>query len=108
MNRRRKHEIGAAAAKTPVVFYTFDILLADGKSLMDAPYLARRKVLEKVVRPGRLFRLVDYEITKSPERIGQLNKEKRKEGLEGIMVKKVSGAYVPGRTGWRWVKMKEA
>lgn len=108
MNRRRKHEISSFAAKVPVFFYAFDVLLVDGKSLMDMDYKSRRKSLEKVVKEGKLFRIVDYQITKDPKVITEENKEKRKQGLEGIMIKKVSGAYVPGRTGWRWVKMKEA
>lgn len=108
MTRRRKHEIESISAKIPVVFYTFDILFIDGRSLMDKPYLERRKELEKVVKNDKLLKIVDYEITKDPGRITKLNKEKRGEGLEGIMVKKIEGAYIPGRTGWRWVKMKEA
>jgi DNA ligase-1 len=36
------------------------------------------------------------------------HREKVAHGLEGIIVKKVDSKYVPGRTGWRWVKMKEA
>ena len=27
--------------------------------------------------------------------------------MEGVIVKKYDTAYIPGRTGWRWVKMKE-
>ncbi|MBI4157368.1 DNA ligase, partial [Candidatus Woesebacteria bacterium] len=76
--------------------------------LMDKPYTERRKELERAVKEGKLFRVVEHEITTDAKRITELNKKRRGEGLEGIMVKKVSGAYVPGRTGWRWVKMKEA
>ena len=28
--------------------------------------------------------------------------------MEGLIVKRADSRYVPGRTGWRWVKMKEA
>ncbi|MBI4157423.1 ATP-dependent DNA ligase, partial [Candidatus Woesebacteria bacterium] len=101
MTRRRKHEIEGIAAKIPVVFYVFDIILVDGKSLMDKPYTERRKELERAVKEGKLFRVVEHEITTDAKRITVLNKKRRGEGLEGIMVKKVSGAYVPGRTGWR-------
>jgi DNA ligase-1 len=75
---------------------------------MNDGYLDRRKVLEDVVGNGKLFEIVDYIKTKDPEKITRLNKKYRSEGLEGIMVKKINGTYVPGRTGWRWVKMKEA
>lgn len=108
MTRRRKHEIERVALKVKIKFYVFDILFKDGKSLMDKSYLERRKVLEKTVKNGPLTQVVDCQITESPEEISSLNIQKRKEGLEGIILKKTDSLYVPGRTGWRWVKMKEA
>jgi DNA ligase-1 len=108
MTRRRKHEIERVALKVKIKFYVFDILFKDGKSLMDKSYLERRKVLEKTVKNGPLTQVVDCQITESPEEISNFNIQKRKEGLEGIILKKTDSLYVPGRTGWRWVKMKEA
>ena len=108
MTRRRKHEIERVALKVKIKFYVFDILFKDGKSLMDKSYLERRKVLEKTVKNGPFTQVVDYQVTESPEEISSLNIQKRKEGLEGIILKKTDSLYVPGRTGWRWVKMKEA
>jgi len=108
MTRRRKHEIERVALKVKIKFYVFDILFKDGKSLMSKSYLERRKVLEKTVKNGPFTQVVDYQVTESPEEISSLNIQKRKEGLEGIILKKTDSLYVPGRTGWRWVKMKEA
>lgn len=108
MTRRRKHEVGETSTKTPIQFFVFDILLSGKKSLMGNTYLERRKELEKVVVDGELFNVLDYTRTKDPKVIESLEKEKQEEGLEGIMIKKVTSKYVPGRTGWRWVKMKEA
>ncbi len=108
MTRRRKHEIERVALKVKIKFYVFDILFKDGKSLMDKSYLERRKVLEKTVKNGPFTQIVDCQVTESPEEISSLNIQKRKEGLEGIILKKTDSLYVPGRTGWRWVKMKEA
>ncbi|MCK4588340.1 ATP-dependent DNA ligase, partial [Candidatus Woesebacteria bacterium] len=108
MTRRRKHEIERVALKVKIKFYVFDILFKDGKSLMDKSYLERRKVLEKTVKNGPFTQVVDCQVTESPEEINSLNIQKRKEGLEGIILKKTDSLYVPGRTGWRWVKMKEA
>ncbi len=107
MTRRRKHDIGETSKKVGIDFFTFDILLKDGKSLMDKNYLERRKVLEETVKTGGPFKLVEYEITKDPERINELYKKRISQGYEGIMVKRVSSGYIPGRTGWRWVKMKQ-
>jgi len=108
MTRRRKHEISRIASKIKIKFYVFDILFRNGKSLMGKSYLERRKVLEKAVRGGPFIQVVDYQITENPEEISRLNQKKREEGFEGVMVKKADSLYVPGRTGWRWVKMKEA
>ena len=107
MTRRRKHGIGEVAAKTSIKFYVFDILFKDGISLMDKDYLTRRKVLEGTLKSSKKLKLVDYEITEDPEKIEMLYKEKIKQGYEGIVVKKIVGKYIPGRTGFRWVKMKQ-
>lgn len=107
MTRRRKHEIEKIAKGVGIRFYVFDILLRDGASLMNKTYVERRKVLPKVVTPGKVLEVVDYEITKEPEKIEELMHEEISEGLEGIIIKRADSKYVPGRTGWRWVKMKE-
>lgn len=108
MTRRRKHNIEEISRKTSIKFYVFDILYRDDKGLMDFEYLERRKVLEKTVKGKGIIEKVDFRITKNPEEINILNAQKRKEGLEGIIVKRINSTYIPGRTGWRWVKMKEA
>jgi len=108
MTRRRKHSIKETASRVPIKFYVFDCLLKDGKNLMEASYLERRKALSKVLKKGKLFKETEYQLIDDPQEISELNEEKRKEGLEGIMIKKIKSGYVPGRTGWRWVKMKEA
>ena len=108
MSRRRKHEIESTAAKIPITFQVFDILLVGEKNLMDKPYLERRKVLKNTVKGGRLLRIVDYLVTKDPKKIEEEMEREVSDGLEGIIVKRANSRYVAGRTGWRWVKMKEA
>ena len=107
MSRRRKHEIEATAAKIPITFQVFDVLYKDGKSLMDLPYVKRRQTLEKTVKNGKFLQIVDYKITRDPKVIEKEMNRKVTEGLEGIIVKRANSRYVAGRTGWRWVKMKE-
>ena len=51
---------------------------------------------------------MEYKLTEDPEVVSEENARRRNEGLEGIMLKKVGSGYVPGWTGWRCVKMKEA
>jgi DNA ligase-1 len=108
MTRRRKHDVAETASKIPIKFYVFDILLKDGQGLLDLPYKKRRKKLENVVKDGKIIQLVDYKITKDAHEIEKEMSQEISEGLEGIIVKRADSRYVPGRTGWRWVKMKEA
>jgi DNA ligase-1 len=107
MRRRRKYEIEAKAKEIPLRFQVFDIIFKDGKSLMDNAYLKRREILESTIRPGKLLVVDEMIVTDSPEVINEEYKKKIKEGLEGIVVKKADAEYIPGRTGWRWVKMKQ-
>lgn len=107
MQRRRKHNILDAQSKIPITFQVFDVLYVDGKSLMDELYNLRREVLKKIIRENKVLRLDENIVTSDPEVIARLHKEYISKGLEGIIVKKLTSKYVPGRTGWNWVKMKE-
>ncbi len=76
---------------------------------MDKTYRQRREILKKTVKniPNSLLKIDEAVITKDPKAITDFYLKKTKEGMEGIMIKKVDSDYVPGRTGWRWVKMKQ-
>ena len=107
MQRRRIHEVERKAKDIPVRFQVFDILYKDAENLMTRIYIQRRKVLEKSFKKNKLF-VVDEKIKTSDPKV--INTEYRKEikkGLEGVIIKKVDAKYVSGRTGWRWVKMKQ-
>lgn len=107
MKRRRVHQIGLTASAIPLRFQVFDILYKDGVNLMSLPYEERRSVLEKIFTDNKLF-VVDEKVkTDDPEVINSEYRRRIKEGLEGVIVKKADGQYVAGRTGWRWVKMKQ-
>ena len=107
IQRRRKHNVESAAADIPLRFQVFDILMKDGENYMGKDYLERRRELEKVVKKNSLLVVDEKIVTSDPEVIRKKHEELLDQGLEGVIVKKVDGTYVPGRTGWRWVKMKE-
>lgn len=107
IQRRRKHEIEKNASEIPLQFQVFDMLLINGRSLMNEPYIKRREELKKIVVSGKLLRIDENTITDDPEIIKSLHQKYLKMGLEGVVVKRVNASYVSGRTGWNWVKMKE-
>ncbi len=108
MKRRRVHQIDFTSKAIPLSFQVFDVIYVDGRSMMSEAYFERRKVLEKMVRPGNKLLVVDETvITENAEVISKMYKDMIKKGLEGVIVKKYDAHYIPGRTGWRWVKMKQ-
>jgi DNA ligase-1 len=108
MTRRRKHDIENISKKVSIRFNVFDVMLKNGKSFVNETYEERRKILADTINnSGTLIDIVDYEITESPEKISELMQKELGEGLEGIIVKRADSKYIAGRTGWRWVKMKE-
>lgn len=107
MTRRRKHDIERTASKIPVKFCVFDILYKDGVSLLDKNYLERKEILTKTIIENNLLKTVAYTVTKDSKVIEACYKKELSKGLEGIIVKKIDSGYVPGRTGWNWVKMKQ-
>ncbi|HEY9681612.1 MAG TPA: non-homologous end-joining DNA ligase [Oculatellaceae cyanobacterium] len=85
-------------------YYVFDILYAADKVLYDLPLLQRKKVLEAVVRPDRIVKLVQ-----SLGQDGDIAFEACfKNGLEGIVGKQVNSVYEPGKRTRQWLKVKTA
>ncbi len=108
MKRRRIHDVNETAGQIPLRFQVFDILFKDGQSLMGTAYLQRRKVLSGTVKENDLMVVDEAVITEDPKVIERQYQKNIDKGLEGVVVKKVDSPYIPGRTGYRWVKMKDA
>jgi DNA ligase-1 len=107
MQRRRKHNIDEKAKAIPLRFQVFDVLYKDGKSTMDIPYYERRNLLNKIIKPNDLLLIDEAIVTEEAKDIVHEFNKHTNAGLEGVMIKKYDTPYIPGRTGWRWVKMKE-
>ncbi|OGM68496.1 hypothetical protein A2975_03190, partial [Candidatus Woesebacteria bacterium RIFCSPLOWO2_01_FULL_44_14] len=107
MQRRRKHGVTAKSGDIPLQFQVFDVLLKDGQSLLGEKYVDRRAILERTIINGPIIKIDEHTLTNDPREIKKLHKKYLKLGFEGIIVKKADSHYVSGRTGWRWVKMKE-
>jgi len=85
-----------------LVFYLFDLLYLDGKSLIALPLLERKRPLARLLgsAPDRLH----Y----SDHHIGQgaaFFEQAAKLGVEGIVSKRIDAEYAPGNRGL-WVKVK--
>jgi len=89
----------------PVVLVIFDLLWLDGRTLLDEPLTARRRLLERLglEHPYLLARL---EEATDPEHLDRIFAETRGRGNEGLMVKDPLSPYTPGRRGLAWLKLK--
>lgn len=86
----------------PVVYYVFDLLWLDGRSLLDAPYERRRRQLEALnldagpVRTPPHFPDSDGTAVLRTAELG---------GLEGVVAKKLGSPYRPGKRSTEWTKV---
>src|SRR4029077_13711628 len=84
-----------------VEFWAFDLLYLDGRSLLRARYLDRRKLLETLWSASNLIvpRLLPGDGAEALE-------YSRQHGWEGVIAKKRDSTYQPGRRSASWVKDK--
>ena len=86
---------------TPVEFWAYDLLYLDGRSLLRARYVDRRKLLETLAS-GR--HLVVPELLPGDGK--QALEHSKKHGWEGVVAKKRDSTYQPGRRSASWIKDK--
>jgi bifunctional non-homologous end joining protein LigD len=85
----------------PVTYYVFDLLYCDGYDLRDAPLLARKELLRRLLRPSGAVRFSDHQMEKGRELFALA----RENALEGIIGKRAVSRYVGARST-NWVKIK--
>jgi len=89
--------------KPPLAFYAFDLLREDGKNLTREPWSERRarldRCLSQATDPVRFSASLGSDARK-------LLKEVRRLGLEGLIAKRRTSIYEPGRRSGAWVKIK--
>jgi bifunctional non-homologous end joining protein LigD len=86
----------------PVTYVLFDLLYLDGDDLMGEPYERRRELLEGLELAGPSWQTPGY----STGRARELLAASREQQLEGIVMKRLEGRYLPGKRGGSWLKVK--
>jgi DNA ligase-1 len=131
----RKRVDDAIRRAIPVVFMAFDLMCVHGELLLSLPLAERRARLERTfdrlsdvtvspleapklqtglfdmehrsaaVEVQRL-RLSPAKLVESAEGIDQAYRDARARANEGVMIKAAGSAYLPGRRGLAWLKLK--
>jgi DNA ligase-1 len=104
--RRRKHNIEQMAESLPLKAFVFDILYADGKSLIDTPLTERIKVMEKIIEKGDILIPEPGHILHEPKDLQFMLDDAITNGLEGVVVKRPDSMYEAGGRNFNWVKLK--
>lgn len=88
------------AAARPVTYMVFDLLRLYGSDLTGQPLRARRELLERLDLDGRHWQVPPV-YTDGHE----LFEATREQGLEGVVSKRLSSTYLPGRRSPDWLKL---
>ncbi|MEU4693865.1 non-homologous end-joining DNA ligase [Actinoplanes sp. NPDC023714] len=89
----------ALLAAVPVVYYAFDLLWLDGRSLLDEPYATRRELLAGLGIPQTPPHFAGSD-GRAVLRAAEL------AGMEGVVAKRLDGVYRPGRRAvGSWTKV---
>jgi DNA ligase-1 len=130
----RERQLSRAAREVPVVFMAYDVLEHQGEDIRERPLHQRRAILRSIIEavqsiapptptssdatpllpfsapattagqsPWQLSPLVDAD---SWPALVELRKDARQRGVEGLMLKRLSSAYLVGRKRGDWWKWK--
>jgi len=101
---RRVHDIEEMVKRIPVELYLFDLIYLEGRSLINDPYVERRKKLREIAGGIPLTKEI---ITADPKEAEEFLREAIDKGHEGLVAKKLDSPYTPGVRGKRWFKIKK-
>jgi bifunctional non-homologous end joining protein LigD len=86
----------------PVVYFLFDLLWSEGRDLTGKTVVEGRDRLEEIITPVPGIQVGGY-VEARGEALFQLAKQKR---LEGIIAKRKTSVYRPGKRSHDWLKIK--
>ncbi len=102
MGLTKEADVEAARRDVPVKYLVFDVMRSGGDSLVDEPYVERRKALRRlkiaadVVEVPKAF---DGSLADAVESSKTL-------GLEGVLAKRRDSRYLGGKRATAWTKVK--
>ncbi len=104
MHVRDERKVKRLAAQVPVTYVIFDLLWLDGRSLTQLPYSERRRLLLELGLEGSHWQTPQAHA--EPGAGAALLAAAGELGLEGVVAKRVSAPYEPGRRSGSWIKVR--
>ena len=97
-----ERQVAQRMIDTPVVYLLFDVLHVDGESTRSLPWTERRAVLESLDLRGANWQTPAAHIGNGDAVFAA----SREGGLEGVVAKRLTSRYEPGRRSKEWLKIK--
>jgi bifunctional non-homologous end joining protein LigD len=104
MHLRGQAAVRRLAQTTPVSYVIFDLLWLDGHSLTELSYMERRERLDALKLDGEYWCVPEFHVGEG----SALLEATREQDLEGVIAKRLSSRYVPGRRSDSWLKIKHS
>lgn len=101
---RRIRAIEDISRRIRIQLYLFDLIYLNGQSLIDIPYIERRRKLAEIADGIPLTKQL---ITGDIEQARKFLEEAINAGHEGLVAKKLDSPYTPGIRGKKWFKIKK-
>jgi len=89
-------------ARSPKLFYAFDVLHLDGDDLLNRSLVERRAKLPEIIGPQARLRISQH----LPGATADIVEAVRAAGLEGVIAKRKDSIYRPGERSSDWLKLK--
>ena len=86
----------------PLHYYIFDLLELDGKKLYNLSLAERKQLLQKIVPANHILKYSDHIEETGKDFFAAI----QQRNMEGIMAKRKSSAYYPGKRTSDWLKIK--
>jgi bifunctional non-homologous end joining protein LigD len=103
MHLANEFEVRQRMGEVPIAYVLFDVLWVDGRTTMDLPYTERREaLLDLIPGPGPCWQVPTTHVGEG-EALLRATKER---GLEGIVAKRLTSIYEPGKRSRNWLKIK--
>jgi DNA ligase D-like protein (predicted ligase) len=90
------------SAESRIHYYAFDILIHEGRRLIELPLSERRRILGSVIEPGEHVALSQV----SDRSAAEMLKFIKSHGLEGAVAKRSDSVYQPGQRTGLWSKYR--
>jgi bifunctional non-homologous end joining protein LigD len=97
-----ERDVAARVGLNPIAYLIFDLLHLDGTSTRDLPWIDRRRLLEGLELSGPAWQTPAAHIGEG----AAVHEASKTRGLEGVMAKRTSSIYTPGKRTRDWLKIK--